>query len=335
MSAFRYDNSISNCIGVAISGCQIYVCTQPATTNVIPPSPLAVLYTDSTGSTPAPNPVTADGNGNYFFYAATGTYTIVLYDPEGRIPTQVFPDQEVVSPGGGTVTSIALTMPAEFSVSGSPVTTSGTFAVTKANQNANLVYAGPASGPAAAPTFRALVAADVSGLGLGTVTSVALTLTGSALLSLGVTGSPITTAGTLALTVNFANQAKNTFLAGPVSGSAGAVTARLIVPADLPGGTAVASAASMTFDASVNSSFRVLMGTNVTSSAISNPTARQVITFIIAENATGGFTFAWPSNVRGASNIQTDANGVNVQSFIYDEVTSQWRAIGPGSWNAS
>lgn len=62
--------------------------------------------------------------------------------------------------GSGTVTSVALTVPAEFSVSGSPVTTTGTLAVTKANQNANLIYAGPASGSAAAPTFRSEVIAD-------------------------------------------------------------------------------------------------------------------------------------------------------------------------------
>ena len=65
------------------------------------------------------------------------------------------------SAGGGTVTSVALAMPAEFTVSGSPITSSGTFTVTKANENANLVYAGPSSGSAAAPTFRSLVGADL------------------------------------------------------------------------------------------------------------------------------------------------------------------------------
>lgn len=62
---------------------------------------------------------------------------------------------------GGTVTSVALTVPAELSVSGSPITAAGTLAVTKVNQNPNLVYAGPTSGGAAAPAFRALVAADL------------------------------------------------------------------------------------------------------------------------------------------------------------------------------
>jgi hypothetical protein len=67
-----------------------------------------------------------------------------------------------VSAGGsGGVTSVAMTVPAEFSVAGSPITTSGTLAVTKATQSANLVFAGPTTGSAAAPTFRAVVAADL------------------------------------------------------------------------------------------------------------------------------------------------------------------------------
>lgn len=63
---------------------------------------------------------------------------------------------------GGTVTSIAMTVPGEFSLTGSPITTSGTLAITKATQVANQVYAGPTSGGAAQPTFRALVAADIA-----------------------------------------------------------------------------------------------------------------------------------------------------------------------------
>lgn len=63
--------------------------------------------------------------------------------------------------GGGTVTSVAMTVPSEFSVAGSPVTTAGTLAVTSNNQVANSVWAGPASGPNAPPTFRSLVFADI------------------------------------------------------------------------------------------------------------------------------------------------------------------------------
>jgi hypothetical protein len=63
--------------------------------------------------------------------------------------------------GSGTVTSIALAVPAEWSVSGSPVTTAGTITIAEATQTANTVYAGPTSGGAAAPGFRVLVDGDV------------------------------------------------------------------------------------------------------------------------------------------------------------------------------
>lgn len=61
----------------------------------------------------------------------------------------------------GTVTSVALTAPAILSVAGSPITSSGTLALTLATQNANIVFAGPTTGGAATPTFRSLVAADI------------------------------------------------------------------------------------------------------------------------------------------------------------------------------
>ncbi|MGH7024523.1 MAG: hypothetical protein ACREEB_13175, partial [Caulobacteraceae bacterium] len=63
--------------------------------------------------------------------------------------------------GDGTVTSVGLTMPAELSCSGSPVTTSGVIACALATETVNTVFAGPTSGGAAAPTFRALVTADL------------------------------------------------------------------------------------------------------------------------------------------------------------------------------
>ncbi len=66
--------------------------------------------------------------------------------------------------GSGTVTSVDVAVPAEFTSTGGPVTTSGVITIGKNNQNANLVYSGPVSGGAAAPTFRALVAADMSAL---------------------------------------------------------------------------------------------------------------------------------------------------------------------------
>lgn len=58
--------------------------------------------------------------------------------------------------GNGTVSSVGLTVPAFMSVTGSPVTTSGTLAVSLADQPRGLVFAGPESGADAPPDFRAL-----------------------------------------------------------------------------------------------------------------------------------------------------------------------------------
>lgn len=68
-----------------------------------------------------------------------------------------------IAPAAGTVTSVAMSVPTFLSVSGSPITTSGTFAVTLATESANTVFAGPTSGASATPTFRAIVAADLPG----------------------------------------------------------------------------------------------------------------------------------------------------------------------------
>jgi hypothetical protein len=141
-------------------------------------------------------------------------------------------DQVTNIGGSGSVTSIAVAAPAEFTVSGSPVTTSGTITIGKATETANTVWAGPTTGAAAAPTFRALVANDLPG-GVGTVSSVALTMPGE----FSVSGSPITSSGTLAVTK--AGQNPNLFYAGPSGGGAAVPTFRAIATVDLPSNTVI------------------------------------------------------------------------------------------------
>ena len=48
--------------------------------------------------------------------------------------------------GGGSVTSVGLSLPSIFTVTGSPVTSSGTLTGTLNTQAANTVFAGPTSG---------------------------------------------------------------------------------------------------------------------------------------------------------------------------------------------
>ena len=134
-----------------------------------------------------------------------------------------------ITVGGGSVTSVGQTVPPEFTISGSPVTTAGTLAIGKANETANTVWAGPTSGGVAPPTFRPLVIADIpGGVGTGTVTSVGLSMPAE----FSVAGTPVTTTGTLAVTK--ATESANTVWAGPTSGAPAQPAFRALVAADLP-----------------------------------------------------------------------------------------------------
>lgn len=74
--------------------------------------------------------------------------------------------------GSGTVTSVAMTVPSGvFTILGSPITSSGTLQVGLVNQLANTVWAGPSAGSESAPTFRALVEADIPNLSASKITS--------------------------------------------------------------------------------------------------------------------------------------------------------------------
>lgn len=77
----------------------------------------------------------------------------------------------------GTITSIALTLPAEFTVSGSPLTSNGTIAAAWASETTNKVFAAP-NGSTGAPSFRALVAADIPNIAESQVTNLVTDLAG-------------------------------------------------------------------------------------------------------------------------------------------------------------
>lgn len=67
-----------------------------------------------------------------------------------------------VTPSSGSVSSFSSgNLSPLFTTSVDTATTTPALTFTLVNQNANLVYAGPATAPASAPTFRALVAADL------------------------------------------------------------------------------------------------------------------------------------------------------------------------------
>ncbi|MBK7890753.1 MAG: hypothetical protein IPJ84_07875 [Bdellovibrionales bacterium] len=75
-----------------------------------------------------------------------------------------------VGTGSGTVSSVGFTAPSELSVTGAPVTTSGTIAMTWAAQTTNKVFAAP-DGSTGAPSFRVLTANDIPALPWSKITS--------------------------------------------------------------------------------------------------------------------------------------------------------------------
>jgi len=105
----------------------------------------------------------------------------------------------------GTVTSVALTVPSIFSVTGSPITTSGTLAVTLNSESANTFFAAP-NGSAGTPTFRSIVNGDLTSI--TTLSSLNLPtsqLTGTISLTTQVSGIlPIANGGTGQSTANAA-----------------------------------------------------------------------------------------------------------------------------------
>jgi hypothetical protein len=88
----RKDDIVFNSRGVPLAGASIHICNMPATG--LPCSPTAQIYSDPALTQALSNPITTDGMGNYFFYAAPGQYEIEISGPgitTKQIPNVILP----------------------------------------------------------------------------------------------------------------------------------------------------------------------------------------------------------------------------------------------------
>ena len=204
------------------------------------------------------------GTGTAYAFNAVGTSGQVLTSAGAGTPTWT-------TPTTGTVTSVGLSLPAEFTVSNSPVTSSGTLTAVWASETAKYFFAAP-NAANGTPLFRAIVASDIPALAYapqtsgtsilygngtggfsnvtigsgisfaagtlsatgsgGTVTSV----TGTApVVSSGGTTPAISLAAAYGDTLNpYAAKTANYVLAGPTTGAAAVPAFRALVAADIP-----------------------------------------------------------------------------------------------------
>jgi len=102
----RKDDVVFNAQGRPMAGATVRVCTSTATGQ--PCTPLAQIYSDSTLTQALSNPFSADGLGNYTFYAAPGRYEIEISGPgiiTKQLPNVILPSD----PSTPTFTTVTTT----------------------------------------------------------------------------------------------------------------------------------------------------------------------------------------------------------------------------------
>jgi len=111
-----------------------------------------------------------------------------------------------------------------------------------------------------------------------------------------------------------------------VSGSITAGTINGLIPQGL---VAVAFGSNPIFNASLGLEFKLTLTGNVASSSfINGANGPSLIAFRIVQDSTGGWTFAWPSNVRNGGEINPSANAISMQLFAVD-IDGSLDAVGP------
>ncbi|MEI6478556.1 MAG: hypothetical protein WCO52_06230 [bacterium] len=295
--------------GNVVSSATVTVYTVTAGSVVV--NPLPSIYTAASSITATPvtqsNPMTTDSLGRYSFGAPDGFYAI---DISGSNFATYRVYRNIVAaylPGAGGVASVSLGLPAQFAISGSPVTGTGTLTGSWNTQTANYVLAGPSSGAVAAPTFRALVAADLPVSGASAATYQTLSTTTGALSLVSFT---VDTYGRITGT-----STTTTTLALP--GVANTWTKSQNVAS-----VALSFASPLDTDASTGNAFHVTLTSNFTMNFPTNLVSGGTYLWKLTQDVTGGrlVTFSgnwkWPGGVAGT--LSTVGGSVDLLTAYYD-----------------
>lgn len=217
----------------------------------------------------------------------------------------------------GTVTSVGLALPAEFSISNSPVTTSGTLTGAWVSQSANTFLASP-NGSSGTPSFRAIAVADVPTLNQNT-TGQAGSVANALTIGTGLSGTSYNGSSAVTITIS------NTGVAAASYGSASSVATFTV---NAQGQLTTASSTSIAISASQITSGTLAIANGGTGASIAS-TARSNLG-AAASGANSDITSM--SGITGSigtpTYIQMD-NG-NAVTLVAGRM---WYMPSDGSWN--
>lgn len=234
---------------------------------------------------------------------------------------------------GNCVTSIALAVPGtDFTLSGSPVTSSGT--ITLAWTVA----------PTSAATANAIVKRDASGnFSANAITATGLITNAAANAATLMTMKRFTDTAPTGNFVTYTNAAGAALWNVDITGQ---LTLGIIPSARLSGAIAdsvlpttvhtrfvVTFSATPAFNAGNGWIQNLTLTANVTSSTVTGGTDGQHLVFEICQDATGARTFVAPANVKGFTTIGSTANTCTVQDFVFDSTKGNWYATAAGVVN--
>ncbi len=272
-------------------------------------------------------------NGGTGSATAIGALTNLL-PSQGGNSGKFLTTNGTTSSWGSPVTSVGLALPAELTVSNSPVTTTGTLTAAWASQTANKIFASPDGAPGA-PSFRTMTANDVPSLDASKIT----TGTFSASMIPNLDASKITT-GTLAVARGGTGSTSFTGNAVIVSNAAGtALTSQSLTNGQIIIGSTGAAPVAATITAGsgisiTNGAGSITISSNANGMNKARVNLNAAAVSYTANAAPAGFTFSATSVVNitileaGGYPITATVTNINTVLNTFDFVISGYPTAG-------